>query len=171
MSMSEPRLIKFGKYKGESIIWLIASHIGYIMWCLNNIKNFHLTGEEQSLYDAISIAIIRRNSDEKHPMDASFPVEELKLHIMDKDSLMKLDSPFVITQELKTKFYFDKADDTLKNIVTKYNSILIEKERYTSSDESIANTIRDLAKQVIQIEENNTLEESEKYIDFDFFRS
>ena len=95
----------------------------------------------------------------------------MKLHIIDKDSLRKLDSPFDITQELKTKFYFDKADDTLKNIVTKYNSILIDKERYTSSDESIANTIRDLAKQVIQIEENNPLEESEKYIDFDFFRS
>ena len=112
--MSEKRLITFGKYKGKSIIWLIASYIGYIMWCFNNIKNFHLTDEEQSLYDALAIAIIRRNSDEKHPMDASFPVEELKLHIMDKDSLRKLDSPFAITQELKTKFYFDKADDTLK---------------------------------------------------------
>ena len=169
--MSEPRIIKFGKYKGKSIIWLIASHIGYIMWCLKNIKNFHLTDEEQSLYDALAIAIIRRNSDEKHPMGASFPVEELKDHIMDKDSLSKFDSPFVITQELQTKFYFDKADDTLKNIITKYNSILIDKERYTSSDESIANTIRDLAKQVIQIEKNSPLEESEKYIDFDFFRS
>ena len=29
--MNEPRIIKFGKYNGKSIIWLIAAHIGYIM--------------------------------------------------------------------------------------------------------------------------------------------
>lgn len=37
--MNKLRKLIFGKYKGEYILYIIAIHIGYIMWCLDNTKN------------------------------------------------------------------------------------------------------------------------------------
>ena len=50
------RTINFGKYKGTPIKQLILEHIGYIYWCLDNLKWFKLNTEEQALYDALAIA-------------------------------------------------------------------------------------------------------------------
>lgn len=120
--MKEMRKITFGKYKGQYIIELIPEHIGYIMWCLNNLKTFRLTDEEQILYDAVAISLLRI----KKPMQ--FPIENLKPFIKDKDSLEKLNSPFVCFKD-NNKFGFDylKADDELRKVVKKYEDILKKK--------------------------------------------
>ena len=47
--MQEERKLTFGKYKGQDIKYIILTHIGYIMWCFENINWFKLTDEEQAL--------------------------------------------------------------------------------------------------------------------------
>lgn len=37
--MKEERKLTFGKYKGQEIKYIILTHIGYIMWCFENIYN------------------------------------------------------------------------------------------------------------------------------------
>lgn len=92
MTKDELRKISFGKYKGKTIFELIMTHIGYVMWALNNVNSFYLTEEEQMLYDAIAIGIIRDN------LPMTFPIEGLKDFIKDKTSLEKLNSPVVNTE-------------------------------------------------------------------------
>ena len=107
--MSNPRKITFGKYKGKTIIELIATHIGYIMWCLNNVKQFYLTEEEQTLYDALAISIIR----DKVPM--TFPIEGLKDFIKDTKALENLESPFINTSS-NTYLNLEEASQKLKEV-------------------------------------------------------
>ena len=38
--MNQERVLTFGKYKGQDIKYIILIHIGYIMWCLENIDWF-----------------------------------------------------------------------------------------------------------------------------------
>lgn len=45
--MNKERKLTFGKYKGQDIKYIILTHIGYIMWCFENISRFKLTDEEQ----------------------------------------------------------------------------------------------------------------------------
>lgn len=90
------RILKFGKYKGKSYTKIILTHIGYIMWCLNNLSQFRLTDEEQELYDAVAIAIID-SSFVKTP----FPKEGLIVHIKDKNALENRDTPIYFTPDLK----------------------------------------------------------------------
>ena len=45
--MKEERILTFGKYKGQEIKYIILTHIGYIMWCFENINWFKLTDEER----------------------------------------------------------------------------------------------------------------------------
>ena len=73
--MTKDRQMTFGKYKGEDIKYIILTHIGYIMWCFENIEWFKLTDEEQDLYDAIAIMIKK----ERLPM--TFPVEMMYKHM------------------------------------------------------------------------------------------
>lgn len=87
MTIKEIREMTFGKYKGITIFELIITHIGYIMWCLKNVNSFYLNEEEQDLYDAVAISVIRDD------LYKTFPLEGLKEFIKDKKSLEKLDSP------------------------------------------------------------------------------
>lgn len=113
------RKITFGKYKGRYIIEMIAEHIGYVMWSLNNISSFYLTDEEQCLYDAVAISILR----DKKPM--TFPIENLRPFIKDKDFLEKLISPFVTIKDSNVFAYdYYKATDELRKVVFKYENIL-----------------------------------------------
>ena len=48
MADKEVRKMTFGKYKGQPILKVIAEHIGYIMWCFENINWFELTEDEQN---------------------------------------------------------------------------------------------------------------------------
>lgn len=45
-SETKDRIFKFGKYKNQDIKYIILTHIGYIMWCFENIRNFKLNDEE-----------------------------------------------------------------------------------------------------------------------------
>ena len=90
------RKITFGKYKGEKIMKLIMTHIGYIMWCLKNVRGFHLTNEEQIVYDAMAISIKRDGC------EMTFPIEEMIQFVSDKEALKQLYSP---VQNIGKNFY------------------------------------------------------------------
>ena len=89
------RVFKFGKYKGKSYTKIILTHIGYIMWCLNSLDWFRLTDEEQELYDAVAIALIKSSS-----IKTPFPKEELAVHIKDKNALENRETPIYFTPDL-----------------------------------------------------------------------
>ena len=91
--MDTDRTIKFGKYKGAPIKQLILEHIGYIYWCLDNLKWFKLNTEEQSLYDALAIANI------KYKIDLVFPVQDLSKHVSDKESLKRCITPLFVSKD------------------------------------------------------------------------
>lgn len=86
----EDRKLTFGKYKGQPIKLVTLQHIGYIMWCLSNIDWFRLNDEEQAVYDALAIAII------KDDIEMVFPREEMASHIKNKKALEKKDTPFYV---------------------------------------------------------------------------
>lgn len=87
--MKQERILSFGKYKGQEVKYIILTHIGYIMWCFENINRFKLTDEEQALYDAVAIMI------KKYDTQMTFPVELMYKYVSDKEALEKLDTPFV----------------------------------------------------------------------------
>ena len=41
----------FGKYKDEELTVVIRAEPDYVVWCQNNLENFHLTPEAQALLD------------------------------------------------------------------------------------------------------------------------
>lgn len=84
------RQIRFGKYKGQPIKVLIMEHIGYIMWCLENISNFELNEEEQQLYDAVAIAIVKYN------IEMVFPINTMLAHVKNKEKLISKETPFLL---------------------------------------------------------------------------
>lgn len=87
--MSQDRILTFGKYKGQEIKYIILTHIGYIMWCFENLKWFRLNEEEQALYDAIAIMIKKDN------LEMAFPVELMYNHIKNREAFDKLKTPFI----------------------------------------------------------------------------
>lgn len=87
--MNTIRKYTFGKYKGQPILKIIAEHIGYVMWCLENVKGFKLTPDEQRFYDWQAIAI------KKYNVEMIFPVELMCKHVSDKDALNRLETPYV----------------------------------------------------------------------------
>ena len=87
------RKFNFGKYKGRDYKWVILTHIGYIMWCFENIPSFALNTEEQALYDAVAISI------KKYNLQMSFPVDKMYSHISDKKSFENLETPIIIRED------------------------------------------------------------------------
>ena len=85
------RCLTFGKYKGQPIKKILLTHIGYIMWCKSNLPWFSLNDEEQSVYDALSIAI------KKDGVQMVFPTEELCKFVKNKEALEKEETPFGVT--------------------------------------------------------------------------
>ena len=112
--MKEDRVITFGKYKGTPIKELILEHIGYIYWCLSNLKWFKLNTEEQALYDALAIANI------KYEIDLIFPVRELAKFIADKDNYSKLSTPFIISRDGVIRYAIKDSDNPIISGVLKY---------------------------------------------------
>ena len=111
--MTKDRQMTFGKYKGEDIKYIILTHIGYIMWCFENINWFKLTDEEQALYDAIAIMI------KKERLQMTFPVEMMYKHIKDRESYEKLKTPFTFNYgyiSLRTS----EKDNLIFNSIEKY---------------------------------------------------
>lgn len=83
------RVFTFGKYKGETIKQVLLTHIGYIVWCFENIENFFLNEDEQRLYDAIAIASKRDN------IKYIFPSSSMYKYIKDTKSFDELKSPII----------------------------------------------------------------------------
>lgn len=108
--MNQERVLTFGKYKGQDIKYIILTHIGYIMWCFENIDWFKLTDEEQALYDAIAIMIKR----ERLPM--TFPVEMMYKHIKDMEALGRLKTPFTFNGEYTSYKVSEKDNPVCKSI-------------------------------------------------------
>lgn len=112
--MNTDRTINFGKYKGAPIKQLILEHIGYIYWCLSNLKWFKLNTDEQALYDALAIANI------KYEIDLVFPVRELAKFIVDKDNYSKLNTPFIISRDGIIRYKVKGIDSPIINGILKY---------------------------------------------------
>lgn len=113
MIMSEERKLTFGKYKGQDIKYIILTHIGYIMWCFENIDWFKLTDEEQALYDAIAIMI------KKECLQMTFPVEKMYKHIKNREAFERLKTPFAYNGEY-TCYKMSEKDNPIYNSIEKY---------------------------------------------------
>lgn len=87
--MNQERTLTFGKYKGQEVKYIILTHIGYIMWCFENLSWFKLTEEEQALYDAVAIMV------KKEGLQMVFPVELMYKHIRNREALENLETPFI----------------------------------------------------------------------------
>lgn len=85
------RTLSFGKYKGQEIKYIILTDIGYIVWCLENLKRFKLTDEEQAIYDAVAIMIRKSNWE----MLMTFPITLMYNRIKNRDAFEKLETPFI----------------------------------------------------------------------------
>lgn len=107
------RTLTFGKYKGQEVKYIILTHIGYIMWCLENIHWFKLSSEEQSLYDAIAIMI------KKEGIEMTFPVEIMYNHVENKEALDKLETPFTTYMGI-TGFKEEHINNPLFKSIEKY---------------------------------------------------
>lgn len=118
MSEKQDRILSFGKYKGQEIKYIILTHIGYIMWCFENLQWFKLTDEEQSLYDAIAISI------RKYDYQMTFPVELMYKHINNREAFERLETPFI-----------DNNGYTAFATVDKDNPICKSVEKYITSTE------------------------------------
>lgn len=94
MADKEVRKMTFGKYKGQPILKVIAEHIGYIMWCFENINWFELTEDEQKYYDWQAIAI------KKYGCQMTFPVELMYKHVKGQDALKCLQTPIQFINDL-----------------------------------------------------------------------
>ena len=124
--MNVDRTINFGKYKGTPIKQLILEHIGYIYWCLSNLKWFKLNNEEQALYDALAIANIKYN------IDLVFPVNCLSEYISDKESLKRCITPFLITKDGIIRYFTQDEDNPIIRSILKYKDDNIRSERLTT---------------------------------------
>ena len=111
--MKQERTLTFGKYKGQEIKYIILTHIGYIMWCFENLNWFKLTDEEQAIYDAIAIMI------KKERLLMTFPVEMMYKHIKDREALEMLKTPFTFNGEY-TSYKMSEKDGPIFNSIEKY---------------------------------------------------
>lgn len=113
------RKFTFGKYKGQEIKYIILTHIGYIMWCFENLQWFSLTDEEQAIYDAIAIMI------KKDGCQMTFSVELMYKHIKNREAFERLETPF-----------FDNNGCTAFESSDRDNPICKSVERYVTSTSS-----------------------------------
>lgn len=123
--MQEERKLTFGKYKGQDIKYIILTHIGYIMWCFENIDWFKLTDEEQDLYDAVAIMI------KKECLPMTFPVEIMYNHIKDRESYEKLKTPLTFNYGY-ISLEMSEKDNPIFNSIEKY---ITHRIRRTSTQE------------------------------------
>lgn len=118
------RIINFGKYKGKAYKQIIITHIGYVTWCLENLRWFYLNQEEQEIYDALAISIKKYNA------NMAFPVEKMYKHVKDTYALSILATPLYIDYRgviqvdtksniyNKIKRYKENVKDPLINIMS-----------------------------------------------------
>ena len=125
--MSNDRTINFGKYKGTPIKQLILEHIGYIYWCLDNLKWFKLNIEEQALYDALAIANI------KYKIDLVFPVHDLSKYVSDKESLKRGITPLFVSKDGIIGYNTKDENNPIIRSILKYKDDNIHSSSLTTS--------------------------------------
>lgn len=108
--MNQERTLPFGKYKGQEIKYIILTHIGYIMWCFENISWFKLTDEEQAIYDAVAIMIKKDN------LEMTFPVELMYKHIRNREAFERLETPFIDNNSYTSFKTIDKDNPICKSV-------------------------------------------------------
>lgn len=107
--MNKYRKLPFGKYKNKYVYEIILTHIGYIMWLLKN-TTYKLTNEEQEVFDALAISIL------KSRCVCTFPKEELKTVINNNNII----TPFVI---FNGGVYCNNSDN---NIIKRIKPFMIQ---------------------------------------------
>ena len=105
--MDAGRKMTFGKYKGQDVKYIILTHIGYIMWCLEHIEWFSLTDEEQAIYDALAIMI------KKEHIEMTFPTDILYKHIKNQN----LRTPFISNGNYISYFKRDADNPIIKSVI------------------------------------------------------
>ena len=125
--MDNDRTINFGKYKGTPIKLLILEHIGYVYWCLSNLKLFKLNAEEQALYDALAIANI------KYKINLVFPVNLLSEYISDKELFKRGVTPFIISSDGIISYHIQDNDNPIIRSILKYKDDNIHLAPLTTS--------------------------------------
>lgn len=139
------RQFTFGKYTGHDIKEIILSHIGYVMWCFENIKGFQLNDDEQMVYDAAAICI------KKYNVRMTFPVDLMYKHVKDRESLENLVTPFIDRNGYQQ---ITDTDSPVYNSVKKYLKTIHHHSVFTGElakyfaehvidDEMMANCIDD----------------------------
>ncbi len=56
------RVMKFGKYKGKHILWLLSKHPFYMKWVIDN-TSFSLNDTEQWWQEQVEVALLLTNVD------------------------------------------------------------------------------------------------------------
>lgn len=105
------RVFHFGKYKGEDVNFIILTHIGYILWLMENTR-FKLNEFEQELFDARAKAIL--NSKITYVYDK----QGLAKYIKDKNSW----TPFVVKADGNWGFLKEYGNDPIVGIFKKYRN-------------------------------------------------
>lgn len=146
------RKITFGKYKGQDIKYIMLAHIGYIMWCLENLKWFHLNDEEQALYDALAIMIKKQN------LEMTFPTETLYKHIKDKEKFEHLITPFTYTGNYTSVFGKD-IDNPIAKSVMKYKINSKSKNIARPTIKELSGLMHSINKEIEIAEANNETDE------------
>lgn len=150
MMEDKARRMSFGKYKGEYVMKVIAEHIGYIMWCFENIPWFSLNEEEQKFYDYQAIAI------KKYGEAMIFPVELMYKHVKDQKALSELRTPYLI---IRGSDYISSDVDIAD--ILRESGVMLAKNKETSNElfyKGIAATTRKIVESMDEDEINDMVE-------------
>ena len=150
--MTEDRKFTFGKYRNQEIKYIILTHIGYIMWCLENLTWFGLNDEEQALYDAVAIMIKREN------LKMTFPVETMYKHIKNREALEKLSSPFFMHNGVIATDLSEESENPICASVKKYITSVSKVEKMNFPDLACALS-HSLNKDIVAARDNNHSED------------
>ena len=108
------RKMEFGRFRGRPVKKLILEHIGYIMWCLTELGWFNLNDEEQAVYDAVAISIV------KHGVRVSFPTEKMTSLVKNKEALAHLETPLIMGKNWRVYFAEEDRDSPIVQSVLAY---------------------------------------------------
>jgi len=123
--MKEDRVFQFGKYKGQPIKKVILEHIGYVIWCLDNVDGFKLTDEEQAVYDALAIANV------KYFVKMAFPDERMLAHVKNKDAFDRGETPFVVRGDGMIQIDMREKSPVVDSIVHLFDIKPVKKAPYS----------------------------------------
>lgn len=122
--MKEERVFQFGKYKGQPIKKVILKHMGYVIWCLDNVDGFKLTDEEQAVYDALAIANV------KYSVKMVFPDERMLAHVKNKDAFDRGETPFVVCGDGMIQIDMKEKSPVVDSIVHLFDIKPVKKAPY-----------------------------------------